>query len=90
MKILYGTTNNAKLELMRRAISPLGIEVLGLQDIEGEIPDIPEVGQTPLENARIKASAYFEAFGMPVFPATRGCILTDCPRMSNPEFTCDG
>ena len=72
MKILYGTTNIAKLDLMRRAISPLGIEVIGLGDLNVKIPDIYEVGSTPLENAEIKAKAYFEALNMPVFSCDSG------------------
>lgn len=72
MKILYGTTNKAKLDLMRRAVSTLEIEVIGLDDLDVKIPDVPEIGSTPLENAEIKARAYFEAFKMPVFSCDSG------------------
>ena len=72
MKILYGTTNKAKLDLMRRAVLPLGIEIIGLDDLGREIPDVDEIGSTPLENAEIKARAYFEAFRIPVFSCDSG------------------
>jgi 8-oxo-dGTP diphosphatase len=72
MRILYGTTNTAKLDLMRKAISPLGIEVIGLSDLNAKIPNVSEVGNTPLDNAEIKARAYFEAFNIPVFSCDSG------------------
>ena len=42
MKILYGTGNPAKLASMRRRVSALGIELIGLKDIPEKIPDIVE------------------------------------------------
>ena len=72
MKILYGTTNKGKLDLMRRAVSPIGIEIIGLGDLGAKIPDVSEDGRTPLENAEIKARAYFDAFNIPVFSCDSG------------------
>jgi 8-oxo-dGTP diphosphatase len=84
MKILYGTTNKAKLDLMKRATSPLGIEILGLSDLDSETPDVPEVGDTPLENAEIKARAYFKAFGIPVFSCDSGLYFDGIPDDEQP------
>ena len=72
MKLLYGTTNKAKLDLMRRAVEPLRIEVIGLRDLGEELPEIDECGNSPLENAEIKARTYFKAFGIPVFSCDSG------------------
>ena len=72
MRLLYGTTNKAKLELMQRALSPIGIEVIGLKDVGREIPEVLETGDTPLENAMIKAKAYYDAFKIPVFSCDSG------------------
>lgn len=72
MKLLYGTTNKAKLDLMRRAVDPLGLEIIGLNDLGSIIPEVWENGITPLENAEIKARAYFDAFQMPVFSCDSG------------------
>ena len=55
MKILYGTTNKAKLQAMRNALESFNIELIGLGDIDSELPNINENGRTPLENAEIKA-----------------------------------
>lgn len=84
MKILYGTTNQAKLDLMKRATSPLGIEVFGLSDLDCEIPDVSEIGHTPLENAEIKARAYFKAFGIPVFSCDSGLYFDGIPNEEQP------
>ena len=51
MKILYGTTNNGKLQAMKNALKDFDIELIGLNDLEGELPKIKEDGATPLENA---------------------------------------
>lgn len=72
MKLLYGTTNQAKLELMRRAVEPIGIEVIGLSDLGREIPEVDESGNSPLENAELKARAYYKEFSMPVFSCDSG------------------
>jgi 8-oxo-dGTP diphosphatase len=72
MKLLYGTTNQAKLELMRRAVEPIGIEVIGLSDLGREIPEVDESGNSPLENAELKARSYYRAFSMPIFSCDSG------------------
>ena len=67
MTILYGTTNPAKLLSMRKRLSKLNIDIICLKDLNKPIPEFPEKGNTPLENAREKAYTYYKAFGMPVF-----------------------
>ncbi len=72
MKILYGTTNRAKLKLMRDATAPLNIDIICLDDLEQSHPEIVENGKNPLENAEIKARAYYKSFSMPVFSCDSG------------------
>lgn len=72
MKILYGTSNPAKLNEMRWRLKELPLEIIGLKDLDMPIPDIAEDGDTPLENAEKKAFGYYEAFGMPVFSCDSG------------------
>lgn len=82
MKLLYGTGNPAKLESMKTRLAQLDIELLGLQDLVAEgknIPKVPEDGNTPLENARQKAIAYYEAFQIPVFSCDSGLYFDDVP-----------
>lgn len=72
MKVLYGTGNPAKLESMERALKGLDIEIIGLKEYSGRLPKIAEDGLTPLENARIKAEAYYKGFHIPVFSCDSG------------------
>ena len=77
MKILYGTTNKGKLQAMEKSVKHLGIEMIGLNDLKCELPVINESGKTPLENAEIKARAYFETFHMPVFSCDSGLYFDE-------------
>jgi hypothetical protein len=40
MRVLYGTTNAAKLDSMRQAVKGLGLEVIGLKDLGQPIPGV--------------------------------------------------
>jgi len=83
-RILYGTGNPAKLEAMRRRLAPLGLEIIGLKDLNTVIPDVVEDGRTSLENARKKALAYYEAFQMPVFSCDSGLYIDNIPQDKQP------
>lgn len=84
MKLLYGTTNNGKLQAMKNALKDFDIELIGLNDMKGELPKIKEDGATPLENAKIKARAYFEAFHMPVFSCDSGLYFEELSDAEQP------
>ncbi len=51
---------------------PLGIEIIGLRDLGCDLPVVDESGNSPLENAELKARAYFSAFHIPVFSCDSG------------------
>lgn len=90
MKILYGTTNPGKLEAMRQTLAPLAqIEIIGLEQLTEELtksilPEVEETGATPLENARIKALAYYAAFRIPVFSCDSGLYFDGLPEEVQP------
>lgn len=82
MKLLYGTGNPAKLAVMKTRLQNLGIELIGLSDLKEEgmtIPQVDEDGETPLENARQKAMAYYKVFKMPVFSCDSGLYFDHVP-----------
>ena len=82
MKLLYGTGNPAKLAAMQTRLQNLDIELTGLGGLRSKgisFPHVPEDGATPLENARQKAQAYYEAFQMPVFSCDSGLYFDDVP-----------
>ncbi len=80
-RLLYGTGNPAKLRAMRDWLSALPILVDGLDD---SAPPVPEDGKSVLENARIKAKAYFQAYKRPVFSCDSGLLLSCVPEDKNP------
>lgn len=85
MKLLYGTDNPAKLDAMRHRLAGLGIELIGLKDLGGvKQPEIIEDGKTPLENARKKAEAYFNALHMPVFSCDSGLYFDNVAEDDQP------
>lgn len=84
IKLLYGTGNPAKLNAMKKRLSGLGITLVGLKDLGCEIPEVAEDGKTPLENARKKAVAYFEAFRIPVFSCDSGLYIDGVPKNEQP------
>lgn len=79
MKLLYATNNPAKIEAMRRRISVLGIEPYGLMELGKELPQVPETGKSPLENAIQKAKAYFAALQVPLFSCDSGLYFDNVP-----------
>lgn len=82
MKLLFGTGNQAKLSVMKSRLEKIGIELIGLNDLKAEgknIPNVLENGDTPLENARLKALAYYKAFHIPVFSCDSGLYFDNVP-----------
>ena len=79
LEIIYGTGNSAKISYMEETLKNLPVKIVGLhQAAEKEgiiLPDIKETGDTPLENARLKAEGYFRVFGKPVFSCDSGIYL---------------
>lgn len=87
MKLLYGTGNRAKLSAMRSRLKQLDIELMGLDDLRAEgktIPQVVEDGKSPLENARLKAVAYYETFHIPVFSCDSGLYFDNVPETIQP------
>lgn len=72
MKIVYGTKNQAKLDSMKKMLHGLPIEIIGVDELGIKIENIKEKGNNPLENAIIKAEAYYEIIKLPVFSCDSG------------------
>ena len=60
MKLLFATKNPAKVKRYATKLQDKGIEVLTLKDINLNL-DIQETGKNAIENAYLKAKAYYEA-----------------------------
>lgn len=67
MELIFGTTNQAKIQHMKDMLTGIDIEIVGLNGKNISQENIDESGETPLENAKIKAMEYFKAIRKPVF-----------------------
>ena len=81
---LYGTGNPAKLTLMRNMLAPLDVQIIGVNELGITLPEADESGNSPLENARIKALAYYEALRRPVFSCDTGLYIEGLPGSEQP------
>ena len=64
MKLVLATHNDGKILEMQYALKDISVDVITLKDFP-YIDEIPETGQTLLENAFIKAKTVFNETGLP-------------------------
>lgn len=83
MKIIYGTENQGKIEAIKARMETLPVEVEGLP--AGCDIDIDECGETPHENARIKAEAYYSCLNRPVFSFDSGLYFDEVQDHEQPK-----
>lgn len=88
VRFIYGTKNPAKRAAMQRRLIPLGIELVGLDEIKAEIPEAEENGATPLENAVKKHGAIMKCFVCLCFPVIPGSISTGFRMNCSRAHTC--
>ena len=63
MKVLFATKNPAKIKRYLNKLEEKGIQVLTLKDIDIKL-EVEETGKNALENAYLKAKAYYDATGI--------------------------
>ncbi|MDO4864274.1 MAG: RdgB/HAM1 family non-canonical purine NTP pyrophosphatase [Ruminococcus sp.] len=73
-KLVMATNNANKLREAREILSPLGIEVLSQREAGADC-DPDENGSTFAENAIIKATAVYEAVGLPTIADDSGLCV---------------
>lgn len=71
-EIVFASKNKHKLNEVRKILSPHGITVYGLNDLNLEVEEAIENGSTYLDNALIKAQAVAKATSMPVIADDSG------------------
>jgi non-canonical purine NTP pyrophosphatase (RdgB/HAM1 family) len=74
MKVLIATGNLSKIAIYSVIFKKFNIETISLRDININI-NVEENGKDELENAIIKAKAYFEAAKIPVLANDSGLII---------------
>jgi non-canonical purine NTP pyrophosphatase (RdgB/HAM1 family) len=83
MKVLFATSNEAKVKRYGKLIEDLGYEFISLKDVDSKLK-INEDGNKPLENAIIKAKAYYEATGIPTIAQDDGLFVDKFPDEKQP------
>ena len=83
MKLIYGTHNGAKLEVMRQYVRTLDIEIAGLP-ADMDVPPVDESGSNPLENAEIKARTFYQVLRRSVFSCDTGLFFDGVPAGEQP------
>ncbi|CVH76347.1 Non-canonical purine NTP pyrophosphatase [Clostridiales bacterium CHKCI006] len=83
MKYLFATTNKAKIRYYATKLRERGIEVITLEDLNITC-DVDETGKDPVENAIIKARAYYELSGVPTIALDDGLFLEGVPAHIQP------
>ncbi|MRS13095.1 MAG: RdgB/HAM1 family non-canonical purine NTP pyrophosphatase [Actinobacteria bacterium] len=63
-RVVVATTNRGKLEEIRSALTFEGWEFVTAAELGAEPLEVEETGATFIANARLKAHAYHEAFGL--------------------------
>ncbi len=70
-KVLLATTNMGKAQEFMRILSPLGVELV----ISDKRLKVDEGDCSFLENAYIKAKAYYDAYGIPTLADDSGLVI---------------
>ena len=83
MKILFATTNPAKVKTYASRLIEKGYEIVTLKDLKIDI-DVEENGTTPLENAIIKAKEYHKISNLPTIAMDEGLYLDGVPENLQP------
>ena len=63
MKILFATKNPSKIEYYAKELEKNNLEVLTIKDLDSEV-QVEENGKNAIENAKIKAMAYYKETGL--------------------------
>ncbi len=82
-KILFATGNRAKVKRFESQLLEHGIELVSLKDIDTKV-EVEENGSTVVENALIKARAYYEETKITTFAMDDSLYLENVPDSLQP------
>lgn len=78
MKVLFATSNPAKVRNYKEELSKNGINLLTLKDISISF-SVKESGKNAIENAYLKAKAYYDALGIPTIGMDNNLFIEGIP-----------
>lgn len=83
MKVLFATTNQAKIGKYKEALKEKGIELITINDLDFKI-EVNENGKNAIENAYIKAKTYYEATKIPTIGMDNCLFIEELPDDKQP------
>ena len=83
MKVLFATTNQAKVGKYKEALEERGIELITINDLDFKL-DVDESGKNAIENAYIKAKAYYDATKIPTIGMDNCLFIEELPEEKQP------
>ena len=83
MKILFATTNPAKVKKYANELAKRGIELITIKDI-GINLNVEENGKDAIENAYIKAKAYYDKTGITTIGMDNNLYIEGLPQDKQP------
>lgn len=84
MKVLFATTNPAKIEYYYDQLKKSGIELLIPKDLNLDL-EVDETGKNAVENAIIKAKAFYEATGLTTIAMDDTLFIEGLPEEEQPK-----
>ena len=83
MKVLFATTNLAKVEKYKKELEEKGIELITINDLDFKL-NIDENGKNAIENAFIKARTYYDATKIPTIGMDNCLFIKELPEEKQP------
>lgn len=83
MKVLFATTNLAKVKKYKKALEEKGIELITINDLGFKL-NIDENGKNAIENAYIKAKTYYDATKMTTIGMDNCLFIEELPEEKQP------
>ena len=83
MKVLFATTNLAKIKKYKKALEENGIELITISDLDFKL-NIEENGKNAIENAYIKAKAYYDKTHITTIATDNSLFIEELPQEKQP------
>ena len=83
MKVLFATTNPAKIGKYKKELEANGIELITIKDLGFEL-NIEETGKDAIENAYIKAKAYYDKTQITTIGMDNNLFIEELPKEKQP------
>ena len=82
-KVLFATINPAKVKKYKEQLEEKGIELITIEDLDFALP-INENGKNAIENAYIKAKAYYDVIKIPTIGMDNYLFIKELPEEKQP------